>query len=130
MSMLLAAGVATVVAVATLAIAGRGASSPAVATRSDTVHIVRLVYVDSTARQIAVVGDFNGWSAEATPLIARDGTGMWTASITLPPGTHQYAFVVDGAQWVADPFALSARDEFGTPTSMLTLGATEAGATE
>jgi len=48
-------------------------------------------------------------------------TGVWTATLTLPAGQHQYAFVVDGARWVPDPGAPAIDDGFGRRNSVLTL---------
>lgn len=129
MSFALAAGFAAIVALSTLAAARIGPLASLFESTPDTVHVVRFVYVDSSARHIAVVGDFNGWGASEIPLAMNAG-GVWTASVTLPPGAHEYAFVVDRSRWVADPFALSSRDEFGTPTSRVNLGAVDYSTTE
>lgn len=129
MSFALAAGFAAIVALSTLAAARTGPLASLFESTPDTVHVVRFVYVDSSARHIAVVGDFNGWGASEIPL-AMNAEGVWTASVTLPPGAHEYAFVVDRSRWVADPFALSSRDEFGTPTSRVNLGAVDYSTTE
>ena len=88
----------------------------------DTVNIVRFVFVDSTARNVALVGDFNAWSREATPLVRDPVTGVWSASVTLQPGRHEYAFIVNGQRWVADPFATRVLDDFGTESSVVTVG--------
>lgn len=52
------------------------------------------------AKQVAVVGSFNGWSAGANPLV-REGNA-WVGAIELEPGKAEYKFVVDG-QWLTDP---------------------------
>lgn len=54
-----------------------------------------------TARQVAVVGLFNGWNPALHPLV-RTTTGDWTITIYLPPGRVVYHFDVDGAVWL-DP---------------------------
>ncbi len=126
-SLALAAGFAAVVAASTL-LATRFSGSHPVATAvssSDTVHVVHFVFLDSSAKRIALVGDFNGWAASATPLAARDGTGLWTASVVLRPGRHEYAFVIDGKRWAADPFALTTTDEFGTKSSIVSVGSAD-----
>jgi len=46
---------------------------------------------------------------------------VWTATLTLPVGQHQYAFVVDGQRWVPDPGAPAVDDGFGRRNSVLTL---------
>ena len=131
-SLALAAGFAAIVAGSTLLVASSArAPGPVVVARvADTVHVVHFVFLDSTAKQIALVGDFNGWTASATPLAAREGTGIWTASVVLRPGRHEYAFVIDGTRWAADPFALTTTDEFGTKSSIISVGSTDINATD
>jgi hypothetical protein len=127
-----AAVFAAVVAASTFALGMRQATivPPVTAASVDTVHIVRFVFLDSTAKHVALVGDFNGWAADATPLVVHDGTGMWTASVALRPGQHEYAFIVDGKRWAADPLALTTTDEFGTPSSRLAVGTDDISSTE
>ena len=55
------------------------------------------------ARQVSVAGDFNRWSATATPLRRDGGLGVWQACISVPPGRYRYRLVVDGA-WVRDQY--------------------------
>ncbi len=75
------------------------------------------------ARQVAVVGDFNGWNAAATPL-TRNADGTWTGTLVVTPGRHAYAFVVDGETWVTDPRAPLARDvDYGRDHSIVVVGA-------
>ena len=118
---------------ARLAAAPSPAPAPSVASAGaagDTVHIVRFVLVEPGARRVALVGDFNGWSADATPLASAGSPGTWTISVTLPPGRHEYAFLVeDGAgavRWMRDPFAPPVRDEYGTESSVVMVGASAA----
>jgi len=82
---------------------------------------VRFVLVAPDAREVSLAGTFNQWDAHATPLIRSGPTGVWTATLTLPAGQHQYAFVVDGVRWVADPGAPAVNDGFGRRNSVLTL---------
>jgi 1,4-alpha-glucan branching enzyme len=57
--------------------------------QSDGVHIA------------TVVGDFNEWSASATPM-HDDGTGF-VATVRLPVGrSYRYRFLVDGERWEND----------------------------
>jgi hypothetical protein len=84
---------------------------------------VRFVLVNPSASQVALVGDFNGWDAAATPMRRDQPDGAWTVSVSLPPGWHSYAFVVNGTTWVPDPHApLSPRDDFGTLRSVVVVG--------
>jgi 1,4-alpha-glucan branching enzyme len=67
------------------------------------------------------VGDFNGWSVGATPLVRRGEA--WTVELPLAPGRHVYSFVVDGSEWVADATAPRVpEDDFGRPSSVVLVG--------
>lgn len=74
-----------------------------VSTLRDTLRLVRLMFADPEARRVAVVGDFNGWRSDATPLVREPGTSHWSVTLALRDGQHRYAFVVDGTRWAADP---------------------------
>lgn len=52
------------------------------------------------AAQVAVAGTFNNWSPTANPMRYLDG--LWLTEVSLPPGKHQYRFIVDG-NWISDP---------------------------
>ena len=118
----LAAGIAVIAVTSTLAL-GRRAPSDArtVAAVHDTVQLVRFVFADSSARSVSLVGDFNEWARGRTPLHATARAGVWSVSIPLTPGRHEYAFIVNGHRWVADPLSPGNRDEFGTESSVLML---------
>jgi hypothetical protein len=88
----------------------------------DTVHMVRFVFLDSAARSVSLVGDFNGWTKGVTQLLPGGQKGTWIVSVPLSLGRHEYAFIVDGQRWVADPFAMPLDDEFGTHSSVVMLG--------
>ncbi len=53
------------------------------------------------ARQVSVVGAFNGWDPSVHRL-TRSAGGDWTTTIYLPPGRTVYGFWVDGTMWL-DP---------------------------
>src|SRR6185295_648242 len=55
------------------------------------------------ARDVSVVGDFNGWAAGVNPM-KRQLDGIWYAQIDLHHGHHHYLFSVDG-KMVQDPRA-------------------------
>ena len=73
---------------------GAGAKAPS-ATRFELVR--------PEARAVFLAGSFNDWHPTTFPMIAGDG-GKWVKELALPPGRHEYLFVVDGV-WVADPAA-------------------------
>lgn len=91
-------------------------------TSSDSTHVVQFVFVAPTAHSVSLVGDFNNWELDATPLAAGPGRAVWTVKLRLPNGRHRYAFVVDDSTWAADPAAPpAAGDDFGMPSSVLTV---------
>ena len=76
------------------------AQTPAVlASNSDSLTGaigVRFAVMAQGATRVSLVGDFNGWNPEATPLrLANDGR-TWVAMLPLREGRHTYAFVIDG----------------------------------
>jgi AMP-activated protein kinase-like protein len=87
---------------------------------SVTVHFVLSA---PEAHRVSIAGTFNQWDPTATPLVRSgpQGGGLWTATLMLPPGQHQYVFVVDGARWIPDPTAPAVDDGFGRRNSVLTL---------
>ena len=91
-----------------------------IATPTASPVTVRFVLFAPDAHQVSLAGTFNQWDPAATPLV-RTGTGVWSATLMLPAGQHQYAFVVDGARWVADPGAPAVDDGFGRRNSVLSL---------
>ena len=88
----------------------------------DSVY-VRFVLYAPTARRVAVAGTFNQWDQNASPLARVGAGGVWTITLALPQGHHQYAFVVDGARWVPDPAAPGVDDGFGRRNSMVAVTA-------
>lgn len=98
------------------------AALPAPAMRADTVRLIQFVFVARDAHKVTLVGDFNDWDSGATPLVAEGAQGVWTVSVPLAPGRHQYAFVIDGEKWQLDPNAPKAvEDGYGTPNSVVTV---------
>jgi hypothetical protein len=70
------------------------------------------------AIEVCVAGCFNGWRPQASPL-KRNQEGVWTCTMSIEPGEHQYRFIVDG-EWRDDPLNSSrCWNEFGTENCML-----------
>ncbi len=55
------------------------------------------------AAKVNLAGDFNNWSTGADPMYNREGRGVWTVTIPLPPGRYEYKFLLDGERWIPDP---------------------------
>ena len=70
------------------------------------------------AKQVSLIGDFNNWEPNATPMV-RQPDGRWMASLDLSHGYHEYVFLVDGTP-VLDPHASGkARNSRNEPISLL-----------
>lgn len=105
---------------------GAVAVNPAPARSSSDTNVIKFVLVAPHASTVSLVGDFNDWDAEATPMTRTKTGGTWSVAIRLPAGRHVYAFVVNGSngtQWVADPSApLAPEDGLGSPNSVVLVG--------
>jgi hypothetical protein len=81
---------------------------------------VTFVLTAPSAREVAVIGSFNGWNAAGWSMQRDKATGVWTLSAALPPGSHEYVFLVDKATPLPDAAApFSADDGFGSRNSIL-----------
>ncbi len=116
-------------AVAT-AIEGEAAGGEAAAVPDSAV--TQVVYVKflleaPTARSVSLAGNFNAWSPDI-PLQDPDGDGIWSATVPMKPGVHEYMFVVDGSTWVTDPYAdRYEEDGYGHRNAVLAIAGPRAG---
>jgi 1,4-alpha-glucan branching enzyme len=69
-----------------------------------------------------MVGDFNAWTKGVTRLERSAAPGVWTASVPLPAGRHEYAFIINGTRWIADPLAAKTSDDFGVESAVIHVG--------
>ena len=77
-------------------------------------------YTGEEARSVAVMGSFNRWNPKGHELIRQPETGKWSLAINLPPGKHDYVFIVNGDKVHQDPSAdLIVEDDFGQRNSVL-----------
>jgi hypothetical protein len=91
---------------------------------ADTV--MTFVFVTHDASKVSLVGDFNQWSAEATPMTRIANSNAWTVTVPLSAGRHLYSFYAigsDGEKWLADPNAPATPDDgFGRRNSVVLVG--------
>jgi hypothetical protein len=96
--------------------AGSEADAPA-----DRYIMIPIVYQSRSAKSVSVVGNFNGWSPTATPMVQVE-PGKWKAEIRLSPGEFEYKLAIDGARWITDPNnPVFTADGFGGKNSLLRL---------
>src|SRR4030095_1965359 len=67
------------------------------------------------ARQVQLAGSFTNWQSSYE--LHETSPGIWTITIPLSVGVHDYAFLIDGSRWVRDPYALQVNDGFGGANS-------------
>jgi hypothetical protein len=132
----MAAGIIGIIALSGIAFGSRISAGSAASTRtaqltahSDTVQLVRFVFVDSGAARVELVGDFNEWTRGSIRLKPSGAPGVWTVSVPLSPGRHEYAFIINGSRWVADPLAVKSLDDFGTESSVISVATSPLSAT-
>jgi 1,4-alpha-glucan branching enzyme len=72
------------------------------------------------ALQVNLVGTFNNWNPEATPLTLQED-GLWMTELELPVGRYEYRFLVDG-DWCDDPNASElVPNPFGSFNAVITV---------
>ena len=77
------------------------------------------IQADVRVRRVLLAGDFDGWQPVA---MRRQKGGRFVAVVPVPPGTHQYKFIVDG-RWTTDPDnQRQVLNRFGTPNSVAVVG--------
>ena len=52
--------------------------------------------------EVFVAGTFNDWDPKQHRMSDNPGSGHCKITLVLPPGRHEYKFVVDG-EWLVDP---------------------------
>ncbi len=53
------------------------------------------------AGEVSLMGNFNDWNPKSHPMKS-DGNGIWNKTVMIPPGKHEYKFLIDG-NWIEDP---------------------------
>jgi 1,4-alpha-glucan branching enzyme len=101
----------------------RSSAAPVATIATEPSTPVTFVFRAPGASTVTLVGDFNGWDPDATPLRRAALSDAWTAQVPMPRGLHAYAFVIDGREWAPDPSApLAPEATFGRRNSVLVVG--------
>jgi hypothetical protein len=82
-------------------------------------HVFVQFRLEAAASRVQLAGSFTNW--EPRYELLQYAPGIWTITVPLTQGVHDYAFVVDGREWIADPYAPQIGDGFGGTNSRLTL---------
>lgn len=101
----------------------RGGQSAGTTMDEPQTILVRFEIRAPDAGEVTLAGSFNDWSPQGIQLVENAATGLWTATVPLAPGEHQYLFVIDGSQWIPDPSAHAQVDDgFGQANSVIVVG--------
>ena len=80
---------------------------------------VRFVFKAEPGSRVHVVGSFNRWDPDKTPLAGPDDSGNYSVTLSLPEGRYEYLFVVNGS-WQPDPAnPHRAANEYGSSNSVI-----------
>jgi hypothetical protein len=94
-------------------------SAPQVAGAVADSRVFVQFHLETPAMRVQLAGSFTNW--EPRYELRQSAPGIWTITVPLTEGVHDYAFVVDGQQWVPDPHAPQIGDGFGGTNSRLAL---------
>ncbi len=70
------------------------------------------------AQNVVLVGDFNGWDSNVTPMKKSNKSGVWKADIQLTSGEYEFRYLVNENQWLNDEQAPTVQNVFGSENSI------------
>ena len=81
---------------------------------------------NNEARSVYLIGSFNGWKQKEYAMKLDRRNNRWILEISLPPGRHEYAFLIDDKQAIPDPRAAFYKmDGFGSRNSVIYTSASD-----
>jgi len=82
-------------------------------------EVIFKVAVDEKDAEVFVMGNFNNWSRNSTPMQDSDGDGIYTASLFLDNGIYEYQFVVNHREFYDPENPVRVDNGFGYYNSLL-----------
>jgi enterochelin esterase-like enzyme len=73
------------------------------AQKNDIKNVQFQLKARKNTEKIFLAGSFNEWNPDACPMLKNADSLMWTVSVPLKPGLHQYKFILDDKDWITDP---------------------------
>jgi 1,4-alpha-glucan branching enzyme len=81
---------------------------------------IRFTLLAPKAKQVALVGSFNGWSPTAHGMVPLGSDGFWSVVVPLSKGEHAFMYLIDGTKWIAPPLAQDfVTDGFGNTNGIV-----------
>ncbi|MBI1290416.1 hypothetical protein GC173_04140 [bacterium] len=89
--------------------------------QTDTIS-TNLAFYAADAKQVFIVGDFNDWRVDATPMNKAEN-GFWNITLHLASGIYEYMYLVDGETYQPDPTnPFKKQNRYGGANSVLLIG--------
>ena len=83
---------------------------------------VRFTVLAPGAKQVFLVGSFNGWAKDASPMAVINGASLWAVDVPLKEGEYTFMYLIDGMRWVTPALAEDfVTDEFGQTNGVVTV---------
>jgi 1,4-alpha-glucan branching enzyme len=73
---------------------------------------VRFTLHAPSAASVVITGSFIRWDRRGRALSGPDRNGVWSITMPLPPGRHEYAYIINGTARLPDPGAPTFDDRF------------------
>lgn len=90
-----------------------------IGTNQEKSYLVRFAIQSPGAKEINLLGDFNGWQGMA---LKKSKDDVFYGELSLNQGTYAYGFMVDGKAWIFDPSnPFQVEDGFGQYNSIVNL---------
>lgn len=70
--------------------------------KKSTGKKVRFELLAEPGAKVFVAGTFNGWDSSQSPMKENPNSGRYVAEVKVPPGRHEYKFVIND-NWQVDP---------------------------
>lgn len=96
-------------------------SNPVFDSTAVVLQETQFIMIDPSATSISVVGQFNDWDLSATPMAFDAAHRAWLVTIPLPPGRHEFQYVINGVKRANDPTLPQVSSDFGSPNSVISV---------
>ncbi|MDM8535692.1 hypothetical protein QUF70_02935 [Desulfobacterales bacterium HSG17] len=81
---------------------------------------INFTFQNEEASRVSVVGTFNQWNSEKSPMIYDELQKSWMLRLKVPPGRYEYGYLIDGQRVMLDPNAPFIKDDgWGSQNSLI-----------
>jgi len=80
---------------------------------------VMFTFKHDPGKEVFIAGSFNNWDPKADKLTDRNQSGVYTVTVVIPKGRHEYKYVVDDVWQVVAANPESVVNDFGSLNSVI-----------